>query len=83
MHPQRIVVGVPLGAATVCQEFAETTDSVVCPLRLPEYSPIHSRYESYPKVGDEEVRGLIEAEFHERRHALHTTAGASHTSYGA
>ncbi len=76
MHPAKVVVAVPLGAAAVCDEFGGFVDAVVCPLRLPEYSPIHSRYDDYAKVGDDEVRALIETEFHERRQNHHT---ASHS----
>lgn len=80
MHAKEIVVAVPLGNANACREFAGLADKVVCPMQLPQFASIHSRYDDYDKIGDEEVRALIEAELRERG-SLHPAA--SHASYKA
>jgi predicted phosphoribosyltransferase len=70
LGPARVVVAVPVGAPSTCQEFADITDETVC-ARTPEpFSAVGQWYLDFSQTTDEEVRTLL----HE--HAIHFHAGA-------
>jgi putative phosphoribosyl transferase len=58
-HPARVVVAVPVGAPSTCQELGEVADEVVC-ARTPEpFSAVGRWYRDFVQVTDEEVRALL------------------------
>src|SRR5204863_899947 len=70
-EPARVVVAVPVGAASTCQEFADITDETVC-ARTPEpFSAVGLWYRNFSQTTDEEVRELL------RRHEARLHSGAS------
>lgn len=58
LHPARIVVAVPTGAAEVCAEFRAIADDVAC-LATPEpFISVGDSYEDFRQTTDEEVLSL-------------------------
>ena len=63
--PARVVVAVPVGAPSTCEEFADITDETVC-ARMPEpFSAVGSWYRDFSQTTDQEVRALLDE--HARR----------------
>src|SRR5687768_13862385 len=68
--PARVVVAVPVGAPSTCQEFADVTDETVC-ARTPEpFSAVGYWYQDFSQTTDEEVQALL------REHAMRLRTGA-------
>jgi len=68
--PARVVVAVPVGAPSTCEEFADVTDETVC-ARTPEpFSAVGLWYLDFSQTTDEEVRMLL------REHANRLKTGA-------
>jgi putative phosphoribosyl transferase len=68
--PARVVVAVPVGAPSTCQEFADVADETIC-ARTPEpFSAVGLWYRDFSQTTDEEVRTLLE------EHATRSLAGA-------
>jgi putative phosphoribosyl transferase len=68
-RPARVVVAVPVGAPSTCEEFADVTDETVC-ARTPEpFSAVGQWYRDFSQTTDEEVQTLL------RRHAMRLQAG--------
>jgi putative phosphoribosyl transferase len=64
-EPDRVVVAVPVGAASTCEELADITDETVC-ARMPEpFSAVGLWYRDFSQTTDEEVRALLQQ--HARR----------------
>jgi predicted phosphoribosyltransferase len=62
--PTRVVVAVPVGAPSTCEEFADVTDETVC-ARTPEpFSAVGRWYRDFSQTTDEEVQALL------REHAM-------------
>jgi putative phosphoribosyl transferase len=58
--PARVVVAVPVGAPSTCEELADITDETVC-ARMPEpFSAVGLWYSDFSQTSDEEVRALLE-----------------------
>jgi len=58
--PARIVVAVPIAAASTCEELAREVDEIIC-LRTPEpFYAVGLWYEDFSQTTDEEVRALLE-----------------------
>jgi putative phosphoribosyl transferase len=69
LGPSRVVVAVPVGAPSSCQEFAGITDETVC-ARTPEpFSAVGQWYRDFSQTSDEEVRHLLDAHDAHSRHA--------------
>src|SRR6266540_4263855 len=67
--PARVVVAVPVGAPSTCEEFADVTDETIC-ARAPEsFSAVGQWYLDFSQTTDEEVQALL------REHAAHQGAG--------
>lgn len=67
--PARVVVAVPVGAPSTCEEFADVTDETVC-ARTPEpFSAVGQWYRDFSQTTDEEVQTLL------RQHAIRLQAG--------
>jgi putative phosphoribosyl transferase len=59
LGPSRVVVAVPVGAASSCGEIAGAADEVVC-ARIPEeFSAVGQWYLDFNQTSDEEVRALL------------------------
>jgi predicted phosphoribosyltransferase len=71
-HPARIVVAVPIAAASTCAEFREEVDEIVC-ARTPEpFRAVGLWYEDFTQTTDDEVRDLLQ-----RAREGHDLAGQS------
>jgi putative phosphoribosyl transferase len=58
-EPARVVVAVPVGAPSTCEEFADITDDTVC-ARTPEsFAAVGQWYLDFSETTDEEVRVLL------------------------
>jgi predicted phosphoribosyltransferase len=67
--PARVVVAMPVGAPSTCEEFADVTDETVC-ARTPEpFSAVGRWYRDFSQTTDEEVQTLL------REHAMRLQAG--------
>ena len=59
--PARVVVAVPVGASTTCQELAREADEVVC-LRTPEpFVAVGLWYIDFTQTSDRDVQQLLES----------------------
>jgi predicted phosphoribosyltransferase len=57
--PARVIVAVPVGAPSTCEEFADVTDETVC-ARTPEpFLAVGQWYEDFSQTTDDEVRALL------------------------
>jgi predicted phosphoribosyltransferase len=64
--PSRIVVAVPVAAASSCEEFSDVVDEVVC-VETPEpFLAVGQWYEDFSQTEDEEVHRLLEQSRRER-----------------
>jgi len=65
--PARVVVAVPVGAKSTCDEFRGVSDEIVC-ARTPEpFSAVGQWYRDFSQTSDEEVRMLLEQHASGRR----------------
>jgi putative phosphoribosyl transferase len=63
--PERVVVAVPVGAASTCSELTDVADEIVC-ARTPEpFGAVGRWYRDFSQTTDREVQALIE------QHAAH------------
>jgi predicted phosphoribosyltransferase len=58
--PKRLVVAVPVGAATTCDEFRSEVDEVVCGIEPPHFGAVGAWYQDFSQTSDEEVQWLLE-----------------------
>lgn len=58
-EPARIVIAVPVGAPTVCEELGKEADEIVCLLQPEPMSAISIWYERFDQTTDDEVRELL------------------------
>ena len=62
LHPARVVVAVPVGAAETCRELSQRADEVVC-ARTPEpFSAVGLWYEDFSQTTDEEVWHALQSD---------------------
>lgn len=59
-EPRRLVVAVPVGAASTCGELRQMADRVVCVLTPEPMTAISMWYEDFAQTSDEEVRELLD-----------------------
>jgi predicted phosphoribosyltransferase len=57
--PQSIVVAVPVGPQSTCQELAQEADEVVCATMPPGFEAVGQAYDDFHQVSDDEVRELL------------------------
>src|ERR1700692_541000 len=57
--PQSIVVAVPVGPESVCEELAQVADDVVCVTMPPGFEAVGQVYGDFHQVSDDEVRQLL------------------------
>jgi predicted phosphoribosyltransferase len=63
--PARVVVAVPVGAPSTCEEVADITDETVCARTPQPFSAVGQWYRDFSQTTDEEVRELLDKS-HER-----------------
>ena len=70
--PARIVVAVPVAAASTCQEFREEVDQIICATTPEPFYGVGQWYENFSQTTDEEVRDLLDraAQEYQRYRAL-------------
>jgi predicted phosphoribosyltransferase len=58
--PARVVVAVPVGAPSICEEFADITEETICARTPQPFSAVGQWYRDFSQTTDEEVRELLE-----------------------
>ena len=58
-HPARIVVAVPVGPSSACNQLAGEADDVVCATMPPSFEAVGQVYSDFHQVSDDEVRELL------------------------
>ena len=56
----RIIVAVPVGAASTCRELKEEVDEAICLIASDTFIGVGQYYEDFSQTSDEEVRELLE-----------------------
>ncbi len=59
-RPQRIVVAVPVGAVSTCQELQNDADEVVCFITPEDFAAVGMWYEDFAQTTDDDVKRLLE-----------------------
>jgi len=57
--PQKVVVAVPVGAASTCEEFQHVADEIVCAATPNSFYAVGLWYEDFTPTTDQEVRELL------------------------
>jgi predicted phosphoribosyltransferase len=60
-QPARIVVAVPAGTKSVCQELERDADQVICASTPEPFMAVGQAYRNFEQTTDQEVRGLLHA----------------------
>jgi predicted phosphoribosyltransferase len=86
--PARIVVAVPVGAPSTCEDLRQLADEVVCAETPEPFSAVGQWYDDFSQTTDDEVRQLLEASRTEnpgraRRRARADAAPGSSSRKGA
>jgi len=70
--PARIIVAVPVAAASTCQEFRQEVDQIICATTPEPFYGVGQWYEDFSQTTDDEVRDLLDraAQEYERYRAL-------------
>jgi putative phosphoribosyl transferase len=58
---QKLVVAVPVGAATTCEEIAREVDVLICPLEPQSFYAVGQWYQEFEATTDQEVRECLAA----------------------
>ena len=61
LGPARLIVGVPVGATSTCEEMADVADHVVCTTTPRDLHAVGQSYADFTQTSDEEVRELLAA----------------------
>jgi predicted phosphoribosyltransferase len=64
--PARVVVAVPVAAASSCEEFSDVVDEVVCVETPESFLAVGQWYDDFSQTEDEEVHRLLEQSRRER-----------------
>jgi len=57
--PARIVVGVPVAAPEICEEFRDEVDDIVCAITPEVLFGVGAWYQDFSQTTDDEVRDLL------------------------
>jgi putative phosphoribosyl transferase len=60
-HPAQVVVAVPVGPPSACEELAQEADDVVCATMPPGFQAVGQVFVDFHQVTDDEVRELLAA----------------------
>src|SRR5260370_1110276 len=63
-QPARIVVAVPVAAASTCDEFRSEVDEIVCAAAPEPFYAVGMWYDDFSQTSDEEVHDLLERARH-------------------
>jgi putative phosphoribosyl transferase len=55
----RLIVAVPVGAKSTCEQLAQEVDRLVCPLQPDEFVAVGMWYEDFSATSDEEVQACL------------------------
>jgi putative phosphoribosyl transferase len=58
--PKKLIVAVPVGARSTCEEFQGEVDEVVCAASPEDFHAVGLWYQNFEQTTDEEVRELLE-----------------------
>jgi predicted phosphoribosyltransferase len=58
-QPEKVVVAVPVGAASTCREFQHIADEVACTAMPDNFYAVGLWYNDFTPTTDEEVRDLL------------------------
>ena len=61
LHPSRVIVAVPVGAAETCEVLRTVADDVVCPVTPYPFSAVGLWYVDFSQTSDDDVRRLLSA----------------------
>jgi predicted phosphoribosyltransferase len=61
-HARYVIVAVPVGARSTCEELAREVDSFVCPVMPEMFDAVSVFYREFEATSDEEVRALLRGE---------------------
>src|SRR5438874_2977266 len=65
--PARIVVGVPVAAPEICEEFRDEVDDIVCAITPEVLFGVGAWYQDFSQTTDDEVRDLLAQAARDRR----------------
>lgn len=65
-QPNRLIVGIPVAAPSVCRALRNEVEEVICLLTPDTFRNVGTWYEHFPAISDQQVRDLLERS----RHAL-------------
>ena len=65
-QPARLIIAVPVAAASTCDAFAAEVDELVCVIRPEVFYAVGFWYENFSQTSDEEVRDLLDQARHEQ-----------------
>jgi predicted phosphoribosyltransferase len=57
--PESIIVAVPVGPQSACEELAQEADDVVCATMPPDFEAVGQVFVDFHQVSDDEVRELL------------------------
>jgi putative phosphoribosyl transferase len=60
-QPARVVVAVPVAAASTCQALQQAADEVICASTPALFVAVGQAYRDFGQTTDEEVRALLDA----------------------
>lgn len=60
-RPLRVVVATPVAAPEALDRISQLADEVICLSAPPAFSAVGRHYESFPQLGDEDVRAILAA----------------------
>lgn len=72
-QPSKVVVAVPVGARSTCEEFRREVDEVVCAATPEPFYAVGLYYEDFSQTTDEEVTRLLDEVHREHESTLHRT----------
>jgi putative phosphoribosyl transferase len=58
-NPSRLIVAVPVAAASTCEEFKDEVDEIVCATTPEPFLAVGQWYEEFSQTSDDEVRELL------------------------
>jgi predicted phosphoribosyltransferase len=59
-NPRRVVVAVPVGASSTCDELGRVADDCVCAVTPEHFRSVGLWYEDFAQTSDEEVCALLD-----------------------
>jgi putative phosphoribosyl transferase len=68
-HPKAVVVAVPVGATSTCEDFRSEADEVVCAFTPADFHAVGLWYEDFLQTSDSEVNALLDEASHWSRPA--------------